>query len=62
MIGPKRPRLLAIDGGGVKGLAALICLLQVMVSLRFALTGKHTGPLPKPCDYFDMIVGTSTGG
>jgi patatin-like phospholipase/acyl hydrolase len=48
-------RLLALDGGGVRGLSSLIILQQLM-----ATVDPETPP--KPCDYFDMIGGTSTGG
>jgi len=47
-------RLLALDGGGVRGLSALI-LQQLMEAV-------DSDAPPKPCDYFDMIGGTSTGG
>lgn len=48
-------RLLALDGGGVRGLSALMILAQLMEAV------DPDAP-PKPCDYFDMIGGTSTGG
>jgi patatin-like phospholipase/acyl hydrolase len=48
-------RLLALDGGGVRGLSALMILEQLMNAV------DPDAP-PKPCDYFDMIGGTSTGG
>jgi patatin-like phospholipase/acyl hydrolase len=48
-------RLLALDGGGVRGLSALIILQQLMETI------DSENP-PKLCDYFDMIGGTSTGG
>ena len=48
-------RLLALDGGGVRGLSTLQILKQLME------TADPESP-PKPCDYFDMIGGTSTGG
>ncbi|KAL7626416.1 hypothetical protein AAE478_003188 [Parahypoxylon ruwenzoriense] len=48
-------RLLALDGGGVRGLASLLILQRLMHLIN------PTQP-PKPCDIFDMIVGTSTGG
>ncbi|KAH0593772.1 hypothetical protein MHUMG1_08523 [Metarhizium humberi] len=51
----KELRLLAIDGGGVRGLSALQIIKQLMESI------DPTNP-PKPCDCFDMIGGTSTGG
>ena len=48
-------RLLALDGGGVRGLSSLIILEQLMETI-------DVDSPPKPCDYFDMIGGTSTGG
>lgn len=48
-------RLLALDGGGVRGLSALMILEQLMETV-------NPGSPPKPCEYFDMIGGTSTGG
>lgn len=47
--------LLALDGGGVRGLSSLIVLKQLMETV------DPDSP-PKPCEYFDMIGGTSTGG
>jgi patatin-like phospholipase/acyl hydrolase len=43
-------RLFALDGGGVCRLSAL------MIE-----TVDPDAP-PEPCDYFDMVGGTSTGG
>ncbi|XTI94251.1 FabD/lysophospholipase-like protein [Cenococcum geophilum] len=48
-------RLLALDGGGVRGLSTLQILKQLMDTI------DPESP-PKPCDYFNMIGGTSTGG
>jgi patatin-like phospholipase/acyl hydrolase len=48
-------RLLALDGGGVRGLSALMILEQLMEAV-------NPDAPPKPCDYFDLIGGTSTGG
>jgi len=48
-------RLLALDGGGVRSLSALIILEQLMETV------SPDAP-PNPCDYFDMIGGSSTGG
>ncbi|KAI6747676.1 hypothetical protein HG530_015784 [Fusarium avenaceum] len=53
---PERPlRLLALDGGGVRGLVTLYMLRRLMY-----LINSHNPP--KPCDVFDVIAGTSTGG
>lgn len=48
-------RLLSLEGGGVRGLSALIILEQLMKAVN------PQSP-PKPCDYFDMMGGTSIGG
>jgi len=52
-------RLLSFDGGGIRGLSSLIILDKIMDRI------KHDESLsedPRPCDYFDLIGGTSTGG
>ncbi|ERF74884.1 hypothetical protein EPUS_09291 [Endocarpon pusillum Z07020] len=48
-------RLLCLDGGGVRGLSSLHILKKLMETI-------DPGRPPKPCKYFDMIGGTSTGG
>lgn len=47
--------LLALDGGGVRGLSELLILGQLMHEI------DPVSP-PKPCDCFDMIGGANTGG
>ncbi|KAI1389529.1 acyl transferase/acyl hydrolase/lysophospholipase [Hypoxylon trugodes] len=47
--------LLSLDGGGVRGISSLLILKRLMEGI------DRENP-PKPCDYFDMICGTSTGG
>ncbi|EON62134.1 hypothetical protein W97_01353 [Coniosporium apollinis CBS 100218] len=49
------PSLLCFDGGGVRGLSSLYLAKQLMESIN------QDAP-PKPCEVFDMIGGTSTGG
>ena len=51
--------LLSFDGGGIRGLSSLQILKHLMGRVRVE---NHLDALPKPCDYFDMIGGTSTGG
>ncbi|KAK0707393.1 acyl transferase/acyl hydrolase/lysophospholipase [Lasiosphaeris hirsuta] len=46
-------RVLSLDGGGVRGIAALMLLDTVM---------KKAHPGKKPYEVFDIIGGTSTGG
>lgn len=54
--------LLSLDGGGVRGLSMLYILKNVMDRLNNER--KKTANLPpvKPCEVFDLIGGTSTGG
>ncbi|KAG7409935.1 Calcium-independent phospholipase A2-gamma [Fusarium oxysporum f. sp. rapae] len=51
--GEKPLLVLSLDGGGVRGVAALMHLDAIM---------KKVAPGKKPCEVFDMIGGTSTGG
>lgn len=53
--------LLSLDGGGVRGLSTLHVLKVIMGELNHQrqLNGLDR---VKPCDVFDMIGGTSTGG
>ena len=47
--------LLSLDGGGIRGISSLLLLKKLMESI------DPKDP-PRPCDYFDLIGGTSTGG
>lgn len=51
--------VLSLDGGGVRGVSSLVILDRIMEKIQ-----RRDGleEIPKPCDYFDMIAGTSTGG
>jgi predicted acylesterase/phospholipase RssA/pimeloyl-ACP methyl ester carboxylesterase len=53
-------RLLSLDGGGVKGLFSIIVLQRVIDEAQ-KLQGNESVH-KRPCDYFDLIGGTSTGG
>ena len=48
-----------IDGGGIRGLSELLILEEIMKRIQHD-EGLPTTPLP--CDYFDLMGGTSTGG
>jgi hypothetical protein len=52
---PPRHCVLSLDGGGVRGLSSLAILDSLMRKIN------PENP-PKPCQVFDMIGGTSTGG
>lgn len=52
-VGDTAPDRSVIDGGGVRGIISLIILQQIM---------KEVAPNALPCECFDLIGGTSTGG
>jgi Patatin-like phospholipase len=55
----RRPiRVLSIDGGGVRGMVPLAVLHLLLVKVQHI---DGCGGL-QPCDLFDVIIGTSTGG
>ncbi|KAK0470078.1 acyl transferase/acyl hydrolase/lysophospholipase [Desarmillaria tabescens] len=51
--------LLSLDGGGIRGLSELFILDEIMKRIQ---VHKNLQDTPKPCEYFDLIGGTSTGG
>ena len=53
------PRVLSLDGGGVRGLSSLLILREIMESVGARVGAFET---PKPCEYFDLIGGTGSGG
>lgn len=56
--GPGPKRILALDGGGLRGILTLGILRTVEETLR----ARHGGdPDFRLCHYFDLIAGTSTG-
>ncbi|KAH7126012.1 hypothetical protein EDB81DRAFT_951419 [Dactylonectria macrodidyma] len=56
----ERPlRVLSLDGGGVRGISSLMILQEIMEKLRLV---NGLDQIPRPCDHFDLIGGTSTGG
>lgn len=57
-------RILSLDGGGVRGYSMLIILQELMHRTFVETEGRapKQHEIPKPCDHFDMIAGTGTGG
>jgi patatin-like phospholipase/acyl hydrolase len=53
-------KILSLDGGGVRGIATLYLLRGLMHQI--ALSTDQRPEALRPCDYFDLIAGTSTGG
>lgn len=56
---PLVPRVLTLDGGGVRGLSSLLILREIMEDIERRMDAVET---PRPCEYFHLIGGTSTGG
>lgn len=54
--------LLSLDGGGVRGLTTLYILKGIMARLNHARHADGLDTYLKPCQVFDLIGGTSTGG
>jgi len=57
-VNDKPLNILSLDGGGVRGLSSLLVLQSLMEQLEFK---SKVEPL-LPCEVFDLICGTSTGG
>ena len=58
-------RILSLDGGGVRGISSLYILKELMAQIAREHRAENPGASelsPRPCDYFDLICGTSTGG
>lgn len=58
-------RILSLDGGGVRGISSLYILKELMAQVarqHRAENPQSPELFPRPCDYFDLICGTSTGG
>ena len=53
--------LLSLDGGGVRGLSSLYILKGLMTRLNYEREAVGLDHV-KPCEIFDLIGGTSTGG
>ncbi|KZT38062.1 FabD/lysophospholipase-like protein [Sistotremastrum suecicum HHB10207 ss-3] len=52
-------RLLSLDSGGVRGLSMLIILQEIMYRIQVR---EGLDRMPLPCQYFDLIGGSGTGG
>lgn len=55
----QKPRILCLDGGGIRGLSEILILKEIMLQVRMQ-NGLDNTPEPRQC--FDFICGTSTGG
>jgi patatin-like phospholipase/acyl hydrolase len=53
------PRILCIDGGGIRGLSEILILKELMLQVQIESNLDFT---PEPWQCFDLICGTSTGG
>jgi patatin-like phospholipase/acyl hydrolase len=50
------------DGGGIRGLSSLYIIQSIMKALQSKAKGEGVARQLLPCEYFDLIGGTSTGG
>ena len=50
-----------LDGGGVRGLSTLLILKALMAAVNDERIKAGQSAI-KPCELFDLIGGTSTGG
>src|SRR6478735_6982060 len=52
------------DGGGVRGYSMFLILQELMHRTFVEIEGRapRRSEIPKPCEHFDLIVGTGTGG
>lgn len=57
----QRVLLSVTDGGGVRGLSTLLILKALMATINEERS-KDGQSVVKPCQIFDLIGGTSTGG
>ena len=57
---PRGINILSLDGGGLKGLFTLIVLERILAEAQRLDGSCNSQRLP--CEYFDLIGGTSTGG
>lgn len=48
-----------LDGGGIRGVSELVILHALMKRIQEI---GELEEIPKPCDYFHLVGGTSTGG
>lgn len=59
-------RILALDGGGVRGLSEVLVLKNIMQRIKFyeetTLKYPRKEETSESWKYFDLICGTSTGG
>jgi len=56
----RRLKLLSLDGSGVKGFFTILIIQRLIDEAQRLEGNSNSGK--RPCDYFDLIGGTSTGG
>ncbi|KAL7914610.1 hypothetical protein GGI35DRAFT_434819 [Trichoderma velutinum] len=61
----RKLRILSLDGGGFRGLSSLLILQSMMEMIKRRIEDPDLNNIPvepRPCDYFDYIIGTGIGG
>lgn len=56
------PRIASFDGGGRRAFAQLIMMKRFMHQLRWKMYPNEPNRPMRPCDYFDLMAGSDTGG
>ncbi|PVG02351.1 hypothetical protein CPB86DRAFT_725334 [Serendipita vermifera] len=60
--GEKGIRAISFDGGGSRAFSQLEILRNIMHRLRFDLNRGDPDRIMRPCEYFDIMGGSDTGG
>ena len=54
-----------LDGGGIRGLSELLILKEILYQVQYKEPDDDDDEDPqplRPCEYFDVIGGSGTGG
>jgi patatin-like phospholipase/acyl hydrolase len=58
-------RILSLDGGVIRGISSLYVLKELMAQIerdRHVIIQPPSATTLRPCEVFDLMCGTSTGG
>ena len=62
LVGASNQRVFLIDGGGARGLSQLEIMGAIMYRLQCDRYPNDPDKIMLPCEHFDLIGGTGTGG
>ncbi|KIM26161.1 hypothetical protein M408DRAFT_197059 [Serendipita vermifera MAFF 305830] len=55
-------KLASFDSGGIRGLSQLEIMNHIIHQLEWDKESNESGQHSRPCEYFDLIGGSGTGG